>query len=217
MAYSLIPQHDPPLANRVKRQLMGFMSYLMFAIPLVYAVEQGWMGFGHAGLGWFMALAVAINVAFFLAIRHGATQRFSDPSVMTAQVAVAGLLALYVAYYAAQATVIGLALFFACFFFGVFSFSLRQYLALTVAAALGYALMLVLKYDVDQRGSEAFRVPGLDRVAWAMRAIHCSVRGPRVAKGPNNDGWRSATSRCGPWPLSWNSLSSSRPGIGWAM
>ena len=181
MAYSLIPQHDPRLANRVKRQLMGFMSYLMFAIPLVYAVEQGWMGFGHAGLRWFMALAVAINIAFFLAIRHGATRRFSDPSIMTAQVAVAGLLALYVAYYAAQATVIGLALFFACFFFGVFSFSLRQYLALTVAAALGYALMLVLKFDVAQRGSEAFRLELLNLMILALLLLWMSLLGSYIA------------------------------------
>lgn len=181
MAYSLIPQHDPPLANRVKRQLMALMSYLMFVIPLVYAVEHGWMRFGYAGLGWFMALAIAINAGFFLAIRHGATQRFADPSVTTAQVAVAGLLALCIAYYAAEAAVIGMALFFACFFFGVFSFSLRQYLALTVAAALGYALMLALKYDADQRGSEAFRLELLNLMVLALVLLWMSLLGSYVA------------------------------------
>lgn len=181
MAYSLIPQHDPPLANRVKRQLMAFMSYLMFVIPLAYAVEHGWMRFGYVGLGWFTALAIAINIAFFLAIRHRVTQRCSDPSVMTAQVAVAGLLALCIAYHAAEASPIGLALFFACFFLGVFSSSLRQYLALTVAAVSGYALVLALKYDVYQRDSEAFRLELLNFMILVLVLLWMSLLGSYVA------------------------------------
>src|SRR3970282_1610802 len=181
MAYPLIPRHDPVLATRVKRQLMGFMSYLMFVIPLLYAVEHGWMRFGYVGLAWFLALAVVINVVFLVAIRSGFTRRFADPSVMVAQVAVAGLVALAIAYFAKEATVIRAALFFASFFFGVFSFSLRQYLVLTVAAAIGYALMLTLKYDVADRASEAFRLELLHFMILVLVLLWMSLLGSYLA------------------------------------
>jgi len=181
MAYPLIPRHDPVLATRVKRQLMGFMSYLMFVIPLLYAVEHGWMRFGYVGLAWFLVLAMLINVVFLMAIRSGFTRRFADPSVMVAQVAVAGLVALAIAYFAREATVIGPALFFASFFFGVFSFSLRQYLVLTVAAAIGYALMLTLKYDVADRASEAFRLELLHFMILVLVLLWMSLLGSYIA------------------------------------
>src|SRR3970282_2992580 len=94
MAYPLIPRHDPVLATRGKRPLMGFMSYLMFVIPLLYAVEHGWMRFGYVGLAWFLVLAMLINVVFLMAIRSGFTRRFADPRVMVGQVAVARVFAL---------------------------------------------------------------------------------------------------------------------------
>ena len=49
MAYSLIPTDDHALATRVKRQLKGFMSYLMFLVPPVYSVRNHWVEFGYAG------------------------------------------------------------------------------------------------------------------------------------------------------------------------
>ncbi|MDQ3617775.1 MAG: hypothetical protein M3374_03505, partial [Pseudomonadota bacterium] len=93
-AFQLIPDDDPKLAIQVKRQLMAFMSYLMFVVPMAYAVAHGWLRFSYAGLAWFVAVAVVINLAFLVAIRSGHTRRFSDPSVMFAQVGCAALLAL---------------------------------------------------------------------------------------------------------------------------
>lgn len=181
MPYSLIPRDDRTLATRVKRQLMGSMSYAMFLVPLVYAVEHGWIRFGYEGLAWFVAAALTINLAFYLAIRCRLTARLADPNVVMAQVAAAGLMSLVVAYYGEEGTIIALALFFTSFFFGVFSFSLRQYLALTAAAAVAYALMLTLKYGVAERGSEAYRLELLHFMILVLVLLWMSLLGSYVA------------------------------------
>ena len=182
MRYSLIPADDHILATRVKRQLMGFVSYLMFLLPLAYSVEHGWVRFGYAGLACFFGVAVAVNVGFLVAIRGRYTRRFDDPSLMVVQVGVAGVLALVIGYYVDEAMAIVGMLFFTAFFFGVFSFSRRQYLALTAAAALGYALMLALKYAPSQRGSEAFHLELLHFLILMMVLLWMSLMGSYVAR-----------------------------------
>lgn len=181
MRNPLIPSNDPELAIRVKRQLMAIMSYAMFSVPLLYAVTHGWLGFGYRGLAWFLAVALAINVVFFVAIRGGLTRRLADPSVLMVQVTVAGMMALFIAYHAREATIIGLALFFTAFFFGVFSFSLRQYLALTAAAGIAYAAMLLLKYDVAQRSGEAYRLELLHFMILMLVLVWMSLLGSYIA------------------------------------
>ncbi len=181
MAYSLIPTDDRALATRVKRQLMGFMSYLMFLIPLVYAVEEKWVRFGYVGLGWFLAIAVTVNLGFLFAIRSRLSLRTSDPDLVVAQIASAGLLALIMGYFVDEAMIITLMLFFTSFFFGVFSFSARQYLTLTGAAGLGYALMLVLKFDGPQRTGQAFRLELLHFMILMIVLLWMSLVGSYVA------------------------------------
>ena len=182
MAYSLIPPDDRGLATRVKRQLMGFMSYLMYLLPLAYAVDQGWVRFGHAGLVLLIGAALAINIGFYVAIRGRYTQRFADPSLMVAQIASAGLVALVVGYYIDGPMVIVLALIFTAFFFGVFSFSRRQYLALTAAVALGYVVMLALKYEPSQRSGEAFQLELLHFLILILVLLWMSLLGSYIVR-----------------------------------
>lgn len=181
MPYSLIPANDPTLATRMRRQLMALMSYAMFSVPLLYAVANGWIGFGYRGLALFLATGLAVNAVFIVAIRSGLTRRLADPSMMMLQVAVAGVLGLVIAYHAREATVIALALFFTAFFFGVFSFSLRQYLALTAAAAIAYAIMLMLKYDIAQRSGEAYRLELLHFMILILVLLWMSLLGSYIA------------------------------------
>lgn len=181
MPFSLIPTENRALATQLKRQLMGFTSYLMFLPPLIYAVHQGWMGFGYAGLAVFVAIAVVINLGFFVAIRSRFSRRFADPSLALAQIVIAGLLALVMGYYVHKANVIVLMLFFTSFFFGVFSFRTRQYLALTVVAATGYAVMLIFKYDASGRESEAFRLELLNFMLLVMVLLWMSLLGSYIA------------------------------------
>jgi len=182
MPFSLIPFDDHMLATRLKRQLMGFMSYLMFLVPLGYSVQQGWLRMGYAGLGLILAVALAINICFFVAIRSRLTQRFSDPSLMTAQIGIAGLMALVIGYFVVdEAMVIVLMLFFTAFFFGMFSFNTRQYLGMTIAAALGYTIMLLLKYDAAQRHEAAFHLELLHFMILMMVLLWMSLLGGYIA------------------------------------
>ncbi|MEO8741778.1 MAG: GGDEF domain-containing protein [Lysobacteraceae bacterium] len=183
MSFSLIPDGDPVLATRLKRQLMGLVSYLMFLLPLVYSVQQRWLRFGYEGLAWFLGLAMAINIGFFVAIRNGFTRRFADPSVMLAQICTAGFMALAIGYYLVdQAMVIVLMLFFTAFYFGVFSFSMRQYLILTVAATSGYGVMLLLKYSASQHNTPAFHLELLHFMTLAIVLLWMSLLGSYVAR-----------------------------------
>ena len=183
MPFSLIPGGDPLLATRLRRQLMGLSSYLMFLVPLVYAVQQHWLRFGYAGLAWFLGLALAINIGFFAAIRSGFTARFADPSVMLAQICVAGLMALTIGYYLVdEAMVIVLMLFFTAFFFGVFSFTMRQYLAMTAAAAIGYGAMLVAKQHTQDYGASELHLEVLHFMTLVIVLLWMSLLGSYVAR-----------------------------------
>jgi diguanylate cyclase (GGDEF)-like protein len=182
MPFSLIPSDDRALATRLKRQLMGFVSYLMFLVPLVYSVQEGWLRMGYSGLSILLLVALATNLGFFFAIRSGVTRRFADPSLMLQQIAIAGLQALVIGYYVAdEAMVVVLMLFFTAFFFGMFSFTTRQYLAMTAAAALGYAIMLLLKYDVAQRNGAAFHLELLHFIILMMVLLWMSLLGGYLA------------------------------------
>lgn len=180
--HALIPAGDLALASRVKRQLMGFMSYVMFLVPLGYSVENGWVRFGYPGLALLFGVGITINLVFLIAIRSRFTQRFADPSMVIWQVSCAGLFALVLGYFVEEATVIILMLFFTAFFFGVFSFSRREYLALTAAAALGYAALLAIKFEPAERSSEAFGLELLQFMILVMVLLWLSLLGSYVAQ-----------------------------------
>ena len=182
MSFSLIPADDRALATRLRRQLMGLLSYLMFLAPLAYSVQEGWLRIGYQGLSAILVAALAINACFFVAIRTGASRRFADPSLMPLQIGAAALLALVIGYYVVdEAMVIVLMLFFTAFFFGMFSFTTRQYLGMTIAAAFGYAIMLLLKYDAAQRHEAAFRLELLHFIILVVVLLWMSLLGGYIA------------------------------------
>jgi GGDEF domain-containing protein len=181
MTFELIPRDNRLLATRVKRQLLGWVSYLMFVGPLAYSVHNGWTLFDYRGLGWFVVAAVAINLVFFVLIRSGYSARFADPSLVAMQVACAGGLALVIGFYLNQARVLTVMLLFTAFFFGVFSFSRRQYLALSAAAALGYAAMLAVKYAPGMRDGNTFRLELLYFMVLVIVLLWLSLIGSYIA------------------------------------
>lgn len=176
-----MPKDDRLLAARIRRQLMAFMSYLMFPIPLGYAVEQGWVGIGWPGLLAFLALSIAVNLAFLAAIRLRWTARLADPSLTAVQIGIAGLIALGIGWHVEKGSVITLMLFFVAFFFGVFTFSIRQYLVLSALATLAYGSMLLLKYPAAMRDSEAFRMELLHYIVLMMVLAWLSLLGSYIA------------------------------------
>jgi diguanylate cyclase (GGDEF)-like protein len=173
---------DKALRIRLQRQGMGFLSYLMFLIPLVYSVYRGWLHIGWEGLGLFVVAGLVVNSAFYLLIRHGVGASSADPGLSFAQIAVASFLALVMGYFLEeQARSLTLLLLFTAFFFGVFRFNRRVYLSLSGAVVVGYVLMLGLRYPAAERGSEDFSLALLNLVILAMVLLWMSLLGSYVS------------------------------------
>lgn len=178
---ALIPATDRDLARRLRRQLMGTASYLMFLLPMAWAVLHGWMDFDWRGLAIALAVALAVNAAFFVAIRSGASARFRDPSLTLPQIAFALAMALVIVHYANEARGMMLMLFVASLFFGVFGLSTRQFLVLSAFAVGGYvALALWENRDVPWDDPRV-RLEGLRLLTLAMILAWLSLLGGYVA------------------------------------
>ena len=160
---------------------MAFVSYMMFLGPMLYAVEHDWLAFGYRGLALYVGVAVVANVAFFAALRLRWTQHLLDPSLAVWQVVVAGTFALVLGWFNQGASAITLTLFFTSFFFGVFSFSTRQYLALSAVAVVAYGSMLLLKYAPGARAGDAFRLEVLDFILLVIVLGWMSLLGGYIA------------------------------------
>lgn len=177
----LLPLNDPVLRRRLQRQAMGLASYLMFLLPLAYAVSQGWMDIGWAGLAALVAVAMAVNLGFFVAIRRGWSARLADPSLTFAQILVAMLLALVMIHFSGQVRTLLLTLFVASLFFGVFGLSQRRFLLLSACAVGGYLALAVW----DTRGvawaDPTVRMEGLRLLTLAMILLWLSLLGSYVA------------------------------------
>jgi diguanylate cyclase (GGDEF)-like protein len=184
MSFELFPRNDPNLRRLLRRQLMGFASYLMFLVPLVYAVNEGWMRMDFSGLAWFVAAACAVNVIFFVLIRAGWTRGMQDPGLTLAQIATAMALALVMIHYSGEARSVLLMLFFAALFFGIFGLGTRQFLLLGTAAAVGYWGLIHWEFrdapDEDpRRRLEILRLLTLSMIMLWMALLGSYVAGLR--------------------------------------
>jgi diguanylate cyclase (GGDEF)-like protein len=161
---------------------MGFLSYVMFLVPMIFSVQRGWLTFGYEGLAVYIVVALMVNGIFYLLIRNRFGQRLADPSLSFAQIAVAGVLALVMAYFVEeQARSLTLALLFTSFFFGIFNLTRREYLALSSVAVAGYIGMLLLKYPGGERTGEAFDLELLNLIILVMVLLWISLLGSYVA------------------------------------
>ena len=175
------PIVDPVLRRRLQRQAMGLASYLMFLLPLAYAVSQGWMEIGWIGLGVFAAVALLVNLGFLIVIHNGWSERWSDPSLTFAQILVAMGLALVMIHFSGEVRALLLTLFVASLFFGVFGLSQRRFLLLSACAVGGY-LALALWHTRDLPwGDRQVRMEGLRLLTLAMILLWLSLLGSYVA------------------------------------
>jgi diguanylate cyclase (GGDEF)-like protein len=161
---------------------MGFLSYMMFLVPMLLSVHRGWLHFGYQGLAIFVVVVLAVNGLFFLLIHYRFGKTLGDPSLLFAQIAVAGIFALIMAYFLEeQARSLTLALLFTSFFFGIFNLTRREYLLLTAVAIAGYVAMLLLKYPAGERASDAFDLELLNLTILVIVLLWISLLGSYIA------------------------------------
>jgi diguanylate cyclase (GGDEF)-like protein len=182
MAFTVFPANDPLRTMRLKRQLMGLVSYLMFLLPLTYAVHWGWMRIGYPGLALFSAVAIAINLSFFFAIRTGYSERFRDPTMVFAQIAVSAVLALLMVHLANEARGVLLMLFYTSFFFGIFGLNTQQFLTLTAGTSIGYASLMVLEFAGEPLNTPKFHLELLRFITLVLVLQWFSFLGGYVAR-----------------------------------
>ena len=181
MRLEIFPRNDPSLSLRLKRQLMGAASYLMFLLPLVYSVQQGWMEFGYCGLAVFFAIVITLNLAFFIAIRSGWSRRFADPGLTLPQIACAMVLALGLIHFSNEARSMLLMLFFGSLFFGVFGLNTRQFLALGATAVAGYLALVAYEYRDASFADPDLKLELLRLMTLALTMLWLALIGSYVA------------------------------------
>ncbi|WP_133500370.1 GGDEF domain-containing protein [Cognatilysobacter terrigena] len=169
MAFDRLLTRDRTTRLRLSRQLMGLASYLMFLAPGLLAVHWGWTLFDYRGLFALVAAAVAVNGAFFIAIRTGFSQRFADPTLLVPQIVMALALAVVTVHFMRpEARGVMLMLYVAMFFFGIFGLNTRQFLRLAVLAVASYAGLMVYEFHGRGLNTPMFRLEVLHLVALMM-------------------------------------------------
>ncbi|MGY3266655.1 GGDEF domain-containing protein [Lysobacter sp. HA35] len=178
MIFPGLLSRDPKTRVRLKRQLMGLASYLMFLLPGSLAVRWGWMQYGYSALFGLLAIAMAFNVAFFALIRSGYSRRLRDPTLLVPQILVALVLALAVVHLMqGDVRSLMLMLFVAMFFFGMFGLDTRQFLRLSAVAVGGYAGLMVVEYHDRPLDTPAFHMEVLRLVVLLMITLWISFVG----------------------------------------
>ncbi len=144
--FTLIPQDDPQQALRVRRMLMGLISYSLYTIVTFVCWYLGIFN-GQMVLGYVLFISF-LNLGLYWALRSGFSKRFSDPSLTLLQLLAAIPTGLYLMYFAQDKRLVFILLGVPVFLFGVFQFRLRQFVIVAICAVCGYsALVWVLWYQ----------------------------------------------------------------------
>jgi diguanylate cyclase len=167
--------------RRLRRQLMGAASWMMFVLPLAFAQWQGWMTMGWPKLLVLTLAALLANGLFYVAIHQGWTARFKDPSLTFWQIFASQLLALWAVQGATpQVRSLLITLFVASLFFGIFGLRTRQFLALTATAFVGFSTIVLAETGWDW-SSDAFRLELLQLLTLGMLLLWLAFVGSHVA------------------------------------
>lgn len=148
------PPLDARQRLRLRRTLLGFVSYFLFLVPLGYAEYFGWLDVGVGGLALLAGIGALINLVWMLLIVSGLNLRFRDPSLTFWQIAVSSVFAVVVIAYAGPAKGVLLLLFFLGMFFGVFRLTTRQFAVLTVLTGINYGVYMLITYAGRPLGRE---------------------------------------------------------------
>ncbi|MCD6586338.1 MAG: GGDEF domain-containing protein [Desulfobacteraceae bacterium] len=141
---SVTPKNDRKQALRIRRFFIGAASYVMWFILILYCHHLGFLrlSFKWALLG--CGIAAGINVILYLIFRTGLNKKFNDPSLTFLQMALAALAAMVGIYYTDNIRGIMLVAYIVTILFGVFRFSIIQYLIFTIFSITCYGTVILL-------------------------------------------------------------------------
>jgi diguanylate cyclase len=142
--FPLFPKNDPAQTLRIRRFLIGASSYLMWMALIVYCHYHGFNRLTAAWTAAAFALFLFFQIVFYFLLRSGANKRFADPSMTMPQMIVAAVGAMIVIYFTDVVRGIMLLGYIVTILFGVFQFTLRQYILFTLFSLASYSLVIFL-------------------------------------------------------------------------
>ena len=140
----IIPKNDQLQALRIRRFFIGAASYVMWFTLILYCHH---LGFIRLSFSWTLlgcGIATGINIILYLIFRTGLNKKFTDPSLTFLQMALAALAAMGGIYYTDNIRGIMLVAYIVTILFGVFRFTIIQYLIFTIFSVTCYGTVILL-------------------------------------------------------------------------
>ena len=161
------PKDDPAQALRLRHTLLGATSYLSIIGFVLYCSYAGLSRLTPSTTWMLAALAMGINILFYLAISSGWNKRLHDPSMTLIQITTSTLWMLIVLYYTEQVRGAVLILFLNNFIFGIFRLRTAQFLGSALFALAGYGVVigLLAKYHPQSINLR------IEAVQWVLLAM----------------------------------------------
>jgi diguanylate cyclase (GGDEF)-like protein len=127
---------------RLRRFLLASTTYAICVPLLLLAMALGLVGVKPALIA--IAAIAVVNATFYFVFRTGLNLRFSEPSLTWLQIAAANTIILYCIYSFDQGRSFALMLSLVVMMFGVFRFTTRQFLTVTLYMLAGYGVVINL-------------------------------------------------------------------------
>ncbi|MEN9866301.1 MAG: hypothetical protein RL748_1891 [Pseudomonadota bacterium] len=140
--FSIIPEHDTAQSLRVRRFLVGTISYLLIYLQ---ALMCWWFDYVSTPvLLTYTGLLLLVNFVFYTLLRSGWNLRCADPSLTLPQLVVGVSTGFFIMYFSHQARIIFGLMALPVFLFGIFRFRQRDFYLLTGFTMVGYTALILL-------------------------------------------------------------------------
>lgn len=196
----LIPHGEPEQALRIRRLLMGGLSYLFGVVGIAgLASAAGFLP--PAVWARFAGVVLAIQVVLYVVFRTGWNRRFRDPSLTALQVFLAMPPALYAMYHMGTGRSVILFMTPLPFLYATLALRPAALLALAGSFAAGYgtlvALLVALRPEAVDLRLEALWLAALAAVGAQIAVIGGYLSQLRAALRKRNSELREAVARIG--------------------
>lgn len=189
-----LPEADAKQAVRMRRFLLAAATYAICAALLVLAYVFKLIEL-ESVLVLIAAMAL-VNVSLYFLFRTGFNLRFRDPSLTWGQTFTANIVLMYAIYSFNQGRAFGLMIFLFILTFGVFQFSTREFVTITLQILAGYALvinlLMVFKPDTVNVYLEWFQWAGLASLLPLFAVVGGRISALRQRLRRSNEELRSA-------------------------
>jgi diguanylate cyclase (GGDEF)-like protein len=190
----LFPEGDARQTVRMRRFFLASATYAI-CVPLLFLAHVLGLVALPPVFGMVAAIVV-INAAFFFAFRSGYNLRFADPSLTWLQIFIANTVLMYGAYAFNQGRAFELSICLVVLMFGVFRFSTREFITITLQILAGYALvinlLMYLKPDTVNVYLEWFQWAGMAAILPLFAVVGGRISEMRQRLRSSNAELRSA-------------------------